>query len=192
MSAYLRISNEPAPDGRVVFLVNKTKCNFVNTGGDNSDDVIDCVHAFLARYGIWHEKDQIIKALKPLNYVPIKDYHNISFVLIFYNLSVAAKEAKDKEIREKENEVQDYKVVAIEVEKNSVNDDQTKIIHRPLLNPNIDHTNATIEISKQQKPSHIDQLYQLPIKTHMKQTMRKIYLIRFSVEKIVRKKIILN
>ncbi len=93
------LTTEPSGDGTVVFLVNKTKRNFINTGGYNSDDVIDCIHAFLHKYGIWNESDQIIKTYKSKNFTPANkdNYHDISFVLTFYNMSVVAKEQREND-----------------------------------------------------------------------------------------------
>ncbi|MEM0353961.1 MAG: hypothetical protein QXW79_00130 [Thermoplasmata archaeon] len=94
---YLMLSEHPDDNGRVDILVNKTKYNYLNLGGINSEEVIDSLHAFLCKYNIWQPTDNVVHVKSPLHFIP-KDstYHNISFVLIFYKMACKSREHKEK------------------------------------------------------------------------------------------------
>ena len=96
MARYVRLSNETDSEGNVHFMANSVKKQFLNLGGFNSPDAIDSVHAFMCEYGIWSMTDRVVKAVKASNFVPsIREYDNISDVLVFYKKAVMAKEARE-------------------------------------------------------------------------------------------------
>lgn len=95
MDNFVELSHYKDLDGNVDFLINKTKNNYINFGGINNDDAIECVHSFLCKHGIWEETDQIVYNKKLSTLVPdAKKYHNISFVITFYNASSKTNENK--------------------------------------------------------------------------------------------------
>lgn len=139
MENFLKINTEPAANGDVHFIVNKDRKNYVNLGGFNSDDVIDCVHQFMCTYDIWSENDKVIKCPKKYNFVP-SSYHNISFVISFYNKARASKKYSE----------QIHNVNSDHIEHDEFNDDTglnvplshkgaPHITVKHLTNPNISH-----------------------------------------------------
>ena len=84
MNPYLKINNEPSPDGMAHFIVNESILNYVNLGGPNNQDTIDCVHKFMVDYGIWQPCHRISVHYKPHLFRPPPKYHNISFIIRFY------------------------------------------------------------------------------------------------------------
>jgi hypothetical protein len=88
MSNLLELSIEPDSNGYVDFIANKTNNNYINLGGANNKDTIDCVHTFMCNNGVWNDNDYVIHTKKTINYVPDqRAYHNISFMLNFYNMA---------------------------------------------------------------------------------------------------------
>lgn len=83
----------PDEMGYVDFIANKSKSNYINLGGVNSDQSIDSIHEFMCYYHIWDRNDKVIKARKKATFVPDKkSYHDISFVLQFYNMCRLARD----------------------------------------------------------------------------------------------------
>ena len=99
MNNLIKLSNSADENGNVDFIANRTKNNYVNLGGANIRDAIDCVHKFLCYNKVWDENDSVIHTMKPIGYIPNpQTYHNISFILNFYYN--AYKELKEKKSRE--------------------------------------------------------------------------------------------
>lgn len=116
MENYIRLSDVVDQDNNVDFIANKTKSNYINLRGINPKDTIDCVHRFLCRFGVWDISDNVTKSRRPINFIPDpKLYHDISFVLNFYNAACISKETRDREKQE------------------------SQTIVKQLANPNINH-----------------------------------------------------
>ncbi|AYV84958.1 MAG: hypothetical protein Satyrvirus1_44 [Satyrvirus sp.] len=98
---YIRLNNGVDENGQVDFIANKTKLNYINLGGINLPDTIDCIHKFLCKNKVWVQDDTVIHTKKPINYIPEK-YHNISFILEFYNNACLAKEIRERNEKYKE------------------------------------------------------------------------------------------
>lgn len=79
----MKLCKECDCENYVDFIANKTKLNYVNLRGVNQKENIDSVCNFLFNYGAWCPADTIVCTRKKINYVP-RYYHNISFVLFFY------------------------------------------------------------------------------------------------------------
>ncbi len=93
MNKYMRLNDAPDLEGKVDFIANKTKRNYVNLNGANSNDVIDCVHAFLCDWHLWDITDEVIYTKKPKSFVPDPTlFHDISPILGFYNNTIKEKE----------------------------------------------------------------------------------------------------
>jgi hypothetical protein len=102
MSNYVKLDTDPYPDGTVDFIVNKTKKNYINLGGANTKETIDCVCTFMCDNELWDDDDCVIHTKKPISYVPDPSaYHDISPVLRFYNMGRLAIEARNKQNLEK-------------------------------------------------------------------------------------------
>lgn len=97
MTLFKPLSNCANNEGFINFIANKTKNNYVNLGGFNDKEVIDCVHTFLCNNGIWNTTDHVIYTKKQSSYIPTAKYHDISFVLKFYNLMQPLKEIAKNE-----------------------------------------------------------------------------------------------
>ena len=113
----------------VDFIANKTKNNYINMGSTNNRDAIDCIHQFLCEHGVWNETDNVIHAKKSSTYVPDPhSYHNISFVITFYNIIQKNKKINEENVKLKEDD-------------NSINIQSRQQINvKRLANPNISHT----------------------------------------------------
>jgi len=143
MDNYLRLSNAADKDGLVDFVANKTKNNYINLKGINRREVIDCLHKFLCKYGIWDSTDKVIHTKKAHNYVPDPNsFHDISFVVKFYDMACKSKETKERmqepEVTENLNNfviTQDSHSLVEEVVGNP-----QQVIVKTLTNPNIDHS----------------------------------------------------
>src|SRR5437588_139058 len=96
MNNYVKLNNEPDSIGYVDFIANKSKRNYVNLGGINTREAIDCIHAFLCKNEVWSETDCVIHTKKPFGFVPDFKYHNISFVIKFYKDASNNKDIIDK------------------------------------------------------------------------------------------------
>ena len=101
MTNYEKLSTIKDNDGCVDFMANSSKGNYINLGGINNIDTIKCIRDFLVTYKVWCITDIIVNVKKPINFVPV-NYHNISFVLHFYEL---ARKNKEKKNREKHTEI---------------------------------------------------------------------------------------
>jgi hypothetical protein len=84
--SFLPLSVNHDIDGNVDFLANKTKKNYINLKGINDNETIECVKSFAVRYHIWSESDVIVVAKRNVRYIP-EMFHNISFVINFYNMA---------------------------------------------------------------------------------------------------------
>lgn len=99
MSKYLRLSETPR-DGKVHFIANTDMKQHVRLNGYNENDVINSVHAFMCEYGIWSPKHTVVRSAKPVDFRPASHIsYDISFVLVFYNKGVHAREAREKEAK---------------------------------------------------------------------------------------------
>lgn len=88
MDQYIALSTEADADGMVDFIANKTKKNYINLGGINNKEAIDCIHAFACQYGIWNRNDKVVHTKKLINYIPdTNQYSDISFIINFYNIA---------------------------------------------------------------------------------------------------------
>ena len=87
MQNLLPLSYKPAADGSTDIIINHTKCNYVDLGGINSVDAIECVYQCLYQYDMLDSDDDVVLTQKFLNdMIPnITHYRNISFVLKFYD-----------------------------------------------------------------------------------------------------------
>ena len=78
---------------RAAFIVNTRKGNYIKLKNSSSDDVINSVIRFMKENHVWNEKDIITKIEKSINYCPpSSEYHDISFILKFYNGAKVSKE----------------------------------------------------------------------------------------------------
>lgn len=79
------------PDDYRTFIVNKTKSNYINLGKLVSGTMANNIHLFLCKCNVWASDDYVISAQRQGDFAPeYSGYHDISFVMIFYN---AAREA---------------------------------------------------------------------------------------------------
>lgn len=151
MNTFIKLNTEPDAEGFVSFIANKTKNNYINLGGLNDKNAIDCVHSFLCMHGVWNETDYVIHARKLKSYIPDpKVYHDISFVLRFYNMARISKETREKSL-EKPQIVQSHEnndahsssekskiTINVSVPAHS-SPPENKVIVKQLTNPNISH-----------------------------------------------------
>lgn len=136
MNAFLKLNKRPDSNGNVDLIANKTKHNYINLGGTNDKNVIDCVHAFMCNNNIWEITDQVIHTIKPVSYVPNpQHYHNISFVLRFYEISRLCKEEREKKVIH----IDEPCVHEPLKDKNDIEKKSQQIIYKSLMNPNISH-----------------------------------------------------
>lgn len=152
MNSIMKLSTITDNEGKVDFIANKTKNNYINLGGANDKNTIDCVHAFLCYYGVWDTTDYVIVTRKPINFKPDIKYHDISFVLVFYNAACKSREAKmqqqiieqdtsNKESKESINkEPHDSRQ---ELESKNTETSNQQIIVKTLTNPNISHDTSS-------------------------------------------------
>lgn len=97
MINYQKLSDGPDKDGMADFIVNKSKNNYLNLRSANPEDTIKAVILFMQRYAIWNTADEIVPTKKPVNFVPSNiKFHDISFVLVFYDLACRSKETKEQ------------------------------------------------------------------------------------------------
>src|SRR5271154_5921011 len=88
MSNYIELSTVLDENNMVDIIANKTKRNYLKFSGRNPQNAIDSVHKFMCNYGIWDEKDTVIKTTKPASFVPEPaQYHDISFAFVFYQMA---------------------------------------------------------------------------------------------------------
>lgn len=94
MDNCMMLSDKPNAGGEVDFIANKTKGEYINLGGINRMNVIDCVHHFLCKHHVWDADDTVIHTTKLLSYIPSSaSYHNISFILAFYDAEYKKQES---------------------------------------------------------------------------------------------------
>lgn len=98
MTNLLQLSTETDDNGYVHYIANRTKKNYINLGGINSIECIHCVHQYLCNSRVWNESDIVVFTLQSQTYIP-KDYHDISFVLNYYNRSRIAQEQASQVIK---------------------------------------------------------------------------------------------
>ncbi len=101
-TTYVELTKKPNEEGHVDFIVNKTRGNFVNLGGINPETTINAVHHFMCCYHIWKETDTVISTRRHSGY-KAQTSHDISFVLIFYDMIRRIQERKNQEHRLKLN-----------------------------------------------------------------------------------------
>lgn len=83
-AGYPKLCSKPAPDHMAIFIANRTKNNYIILEGTNTQETIDCVHYFATSQGIWSPNDDVRHTRRPRDFKPDR-YHDISFVLNFYN-----------------------------------------------------------------------------------------------------------
>lgn len=161
MNNLLKLNTETDPNGNVDFIANKTKKNYVNLGGINDKDVVDCVHAFLCSQDVWSETDTVVLTTKALNYTP-REYHNISFILKFYNKARIAKDLQHKQAKAQsvvqptqEHVIPEPITVSVPSNANCNIEPAVPIIVKPLTNPNIKHDTKPKPVEKKDQPIKI-------------------------------------
>ena len=109
MANYIKLANcLDDREEKILIIANKTKRNYVNLGcvrqeciHDENTNIIDCVHHFMCRYRIWDTTDEVIRTHKPKTFrANPRQYHNISFVLTFYEMACISREAKQSKVVE--------------------------------------------------------------------------------------------
>lgn len=168
MERYVRLSRLPNDKNEVNIIANKTKNNYVNLGGVNSRDAVDCVHYFMCKHNIWDKKDNVVLAVKDKAFVPDPSkYHDISFVITFYEMACKSKEAKEKMEKELEKiDSKNYDQNVHNSENNQIDKecDTHNIMHIPsmpqpivktLTNPNIKHFSPDHNVSPNKQQSEI-------------------------------------
>lgn len=116
------------PNGYVDFLANKTKRNYLNLKGINDNETIECVKSFMVRYLVWSQTDLIVAVKRPVKYVP-EQFHNISFVLTFYDMARQTYEKRPvHQVIENvsEEKIKDKDIVPEESESFQLVDDETE------------------------------------------------------------------
>lgn len=91
-AGYPKLCSEPAPDQTADFIANRTKNNYIILEGINTQEAIDSVFYFAAKQGVWGLDDDVRRTRRPRDFKPDR-YHDISFVLKFYNKARRAYEA---------------------------------------------------------------------------------------------------
>jgi hypothetical protein len=101
MNDYIKLSAVPDQDNHVDFLLNKNKRNYLNLLGINPPEVIKCVRDFLVKYRVWAATDVIVQTKKHKNFIPDQSaYHDISFMITFYDLACIGKEVRERKATE--------------------------------------------------------------------------------------------
>jgi hypothetical protein len=97
MDFYPKLTDKPDENGHVHFLANKTRGNYLNLRGAQTKNTLDAVYSFMIKYKIWSKMDTVLQVKKPADYVPnSQNYHDISFVLIFYEMASKISELKGR------------------------------------------------------------------------------------------------
>ena len=138
MDKLLRLSKETDSNGDVDFIANKTKSNYINLRGINEQNAIDSVKQFMIKYGIWSTNDIILSTRKHIGFVP-QNYHDISFVLVFYTAALKSHEAREQNTKKKLDEEQK---IYESIHNQEINIEEPlstpkKCVVKSLLNPNI-------------------------------------------------------
>ena len=140
MSRYLKLNSGAGPNNSATFIVNKSRRNYINLKSLNSDDVTDSVHKFMNENQVWNDKDTVMRTVRPINFCPssTSQYHDISFMLKFYNDAVKVSEEPDCPFEEEAQVVAPH---------------PKQIIVKQLSNPNIPHdeVNRPPQIDAQHK-----------------------------------------
>lgn len=100
MSQYLRVNYEPNQNDEVHFIVNCYNNQYVKLGY-NDLETCKSVCAFLYEYDIWQKGPEVKRSRHVRSFKPDPSkYQDISFIMVFYNKGVLAKDINAK--REKE------------------------------------------------------------------------------------------
>lgn len=130
---FVRLSTTPDKNNNIDFICNTTKNNYIKLNGYNEKDAIQSLHSFLCNYEVWSLTDKVVRTLKPINFIPDCKYHNISFILKFYNMALLGAEARKQQITSIP-EIKPPPPSPI-----NLSPPNTKIIVKNLTNPNINH-----------------------------------------------------
>jgi len=89
MINFIELKSDPGVNDVIDIIVNKTKKNYINLAGEAiNDGIIDLIYNFLCDNHVWNLSDEVIHTKKQYGYVcDNQQYHDISFMLRFYNLA---------------------------------------------------------------------------------------------------------
>ncbi len=127
MAILLELSNQPDINGNVDFIVDNFQFNYIKLNGINNRNTINHVHAFMIKYGVFDKDSNIILKQKPYNFIPKSRYHDISFVMRFYEMMLRS---------QRNNTVNSHKVVM----RHPITSEQIK-------NVKLNHSRSHLDIS---------------------------------------------
>lgn len=84
---YIPINKEVSTN-KIHIIVNKNNNQYIRFSCLQENCVINSVHAFIIKYGIWKTSDTIVLIEKDINFNTTDKYSDVSFILNFYQLAI--------------------------------------------------------------------------------------------------------